>query len=166
MSDAAAIWVGTATTLLGAVIGSGVTLATEAIRARGARRERRDEALLTACAEFAAGVARLRSTSYGLRERPADHARAEAYLEDARVGCERLRLLLEAKDGQLAARLALRHLYAVWQVGLGQEDPRASQYPGRSPEVRLRSALNDLYVAVRLQIGSRAPGELMESLVD
>jgi hypothetical protein len=64
---------------------------------------------------------------------------------------ERLRLLGDL-ELQLAARWIVRHAYAVREVSEGRPDPRAKEFPGRSPHQRLGEELQNFYVAAREQL--------------
>ncbi|WP_426503864.1 hypothetical protein ACPPVO_40445 [Dactylosporangium sp. McL0621] len=152
--------------LSGTVIGAGLTLAMELVRARIGDRASRRNALLASCSSFTAAVARMRSLCAELDVDPANRERARLQLEEIRVECERLRLLLDDRTTQRAARLALRHVYAVWQLAAEGVDLRAEQYPGQAPNERLRAALTDLYVGVRRETGSRAPEAVFAELED
>lgn len=105
---------GAVVALVGAGAGAGVTVAVEWVRARIGDRASRRDALLNSCSNFTAAVARTRSLSYDLTDNPENQARIRLQLEEARVECERLRLLIDSRETQQAARLALRHLWAVW----------------------------------------------------
>jgi hypothetical protein len=166
MSGSGAVWVGAITALAGTGLGACVTLAVEPIRARNAASAARREALLKSCSDFTAAVARVRSQSHGLAKRPEEQTRVLASMEDARVECERLRLLIDASDTQRAARMVVRHLYAVWKLGLDGVDPRAERYPDDPPHARLRRELTILYVGVRRETGSSTPEDVFEDPLD
>jgi len=82
------------------------------------------------------------------------------------VGCEQLRLLLDDKSTQRAARLALRHAYAVWVTAQSGVDPREAESKGKRPEKRLREELTKLYVGVRTELGVEHPTDVFEELED
>jgi alkylation response protein AidB-like acyl-CoA dehydrogenase len=155
--------VAAAAALIGAVVVAGVTLAVERLRARAADRASRRDALLSACTNFMAAVARTRSLCYDL-DQPEAKKRVHAQLEEARVECERLRLLADSSETQKAARMALRHLWAVWHLAEHGTDPRADQFPDARPWKRLRTELTALYVGVRRETGSSHPEDVFEEL--
>jgi hypothetical protein len=162
----AGVLIGAGTALAGTGVGAAVSLAVEGVRSKAAARASRRDALLVACSSFTAAVARTRSQCHRLSERPEEQVRVRGSLEDSRVECERLRLLVDDKQTQRAARLALRHLYAVWHLAERGSDPRADQYPDESPDTRLRRELTALYVGVRRETGSPSPDEVFEELED
>jgi alkylation response protein AidB-like acyl-CoA dehydrogenase len=149
--------------LIGTGVGAGVTLTVEWIRARAGDRASRRDALLAACTGFTAAVARTRSLCYDL-DQPGAKERVRAQLEEARVECERLRLLADSRETQKAARMALRHLWAVWHLAERGTDPRAHQFPDATPWKRLRTELTALYVGVRRETGSSHPEDVFEEL--
>jgi hypothetical protein len=89
-----------------------------------------------------------------------------AGMDEARAGCERLRILLTEMETQRAARLALRHAYAIWKTAETGVDPRAAQYPDKNPHVRLREELTHLYVGVRRELGVSQPENVFVDLDD
>ena len=170
--EVAAAIVGASSALIGAGIGGGVNLWVESRRSAEAARLAHRSDLLKTCSEFTGAVARARSLCYQVRsevdgsiDSDVDGAIVEA-IGASRVECERLRLLLDGKESQQAARLALRHIYAVWKLARDGVDPRRDRYPGSSPQDRLRSALTQLYVGVRAETGSKHPADVFEDLDD
>lgn len=161
---------GAGAALAGAWVGSRTSIAVEKRRAEGAAAEAHRATLRAACSDFTAAIARVRSHSYGLTGVPTDDEpllRAlAAALDEARAGCERLRILVSDSDTQRAARLALRHAYAVWKVAETGLDPRAAQYPGEDPHARLRTELTRLYVGVRRELGVAQPDDVFHDLDD
>lgn len=158
--------IGAASALLGAVVGGGAALLVEGLRAKGNLRQSRRDALLSACTEFTAAIARVKSRSQALVGNPGDSAAIQAAMEEARVGCERLRLLASDRATQRAARLTLRHAYAVWRLAETGTDPRLSEYPETPPHARLRQSLSDLYVGVRKELAVEHPEDVFEELED
>jgi hypothetical protein len=158
--------IGAATTLLGTVVGAGVAVAIEWLKARTADRAARRDALLNACSSFTAAVARARSLCYQFNERPEAKDEVHVHMNDARADCERLRLLIETKETQEAARMAVRHLYAVWKLAVTGVDPRAADWPGTTPSSRLRASLTQLYIGVRRETGSDNPEDVFEEPED
>ena len=136
----------------------------EGKRSKAAAEAARREELLTACADFSASVVLVRSYSYRLDTDQDVSAKLEEALDHARVACERLRLLVRAPNVQKAARLALRHAYAVWKEAADGVDPRSIEYPGVGPNARLRNALTELYVGVRRETGMPAPEDVFVEL--
>lgn len=156
--------VGAGAALIGAGVAGGVNLRVEKRRTEAAERAARRQDLLRASAEFTASVTSVRSLSYRVAADPAVDASIVEAMDRARVECERLRLLLESKETQKAARQAQRHAYAVWLLARDGVDPRADQYPGQSPGQRLRASLTQVYIGVRRETGSAAPQDVFESL--
>jgi hypothetical protein len=105
-------------------------------------------------------VARTQYLCYELNERPEVKQQVRIHLDDARVEVERLRLLIESRATQEAARMALRHLWAVWHLAEHGTDPRANEFPDETPRFRLRKALIELYIGVRREIGSKYPQDV------
>lgn len=157
--------VGASAALLGGGLASGTVLWVERQRTRESAREARRQELGTACSEFTAAISRVRSHTYHMQDEATAKA-LNAAMADARVGCERLRILLSDSASQRAARLALRHAYAVCKVAETGIDPRASQYPDKQPHVRLREELTRLYVGVRTELGVAHPEDVFEGLGD
>jgi hypothetical protein len=155
---------GAVVALVGTGLGASVTLAVEWFRARAGDRASRRDALLASCSNFTAAVARVRSLSYDLADDEANRTKIRQQLEEARVECERLRLLIDSRDTQAAARLAQRHLWAVWHLAERGSDPRADEYPDTTPYSRLRSSLTDLYIGVRRETGSKRPEDVFQGL--
>lgn len=158
--------VGASAALLGGGLASGTALWVERQRTREIAREARRQELQSACAEFTAAIACVRSNSYLLHDDATAEKALNAAMEEARVGCERLRILLSDKTAQQAARLALRHAYAVRKAAETGTDPRADEYPGKKPNVRLREELTRLYVGVRTELGVAHPEDVFEDLGD
>jgi len=154
--------IGAATTLLGTIVGGGLAVTLEFVKARTADRAARRDALLNACSSFTAAVARAQALCYQFNERPEAKGEVHVYMNDARADCERLRLLIEAKETQEAARMAVRHLYAIWKRAITGVDPRAADYPGTTPSSRLRASLTQLYIGVRKETGSDNPEDVFE----
>jgi hypothetical protein len=166
-------------TLIGVVVGAFLAgtfaLVTEQRKGRGEVKRRRQDALRVACSDFTAALVRIRYLSWTLEEHPrpgpaddvpASRARADATRdavleriraseEEARIGFERLRLVSGTKATQENARLALRHIYAVWRKAETGKDPRADdpdpEYRGE-PRDRFNRRLDGLYVAVREEL--------------
>ena len=151
--------------LSGTALGGLVALSVEWLRGKNDVRAARRDALLRSCSDLTASLTRARSMSYSLAT-PGHKERAWDAIGDARVECERLRLLLESKQTQEAARMALRHIYAVVKEAESGVDPRAAQYPGTTPHSRLRQSLTDLYVGVRRETGARNPEDVFEDAPD
>lgn len=166
--DLAAAAVGAGAALLGAAVAGGASLVVERSRGRSAAAAQRRNDLLAACAEFSASIALIRSYSYRVATDqgvdPQIDAKIEEAVDRARVGCERLRLLVQSRNTQKAAREALRHVYAVWKEARDGSDPRAADYPGMSPSRRLRGALTTLYVGVRRETGMPTPEDVFVDL--
>jgi hypothetical protein len=65
--------------------------------------------------------------------------------------------LLGSQDLQQAAREAEHHASWVRYVWEGRQDELANYYAGVPPEARLRTAMHQLYVAARAQLGVSNP---------
>lgn len=172
--ELAAAAIGATAALFGAGVAGGVTLKVEKRRSDASLREARRDELLRTCSAFTGAIARIRSYSYRLPKdgsgnssitEALDKAGDETF-DEARIECERLRLLLESKDAQEAARLALRHVYAVWVLARDGVDPRKDEYPGQSPHKRLRQELTRLYREVRAETGASLPDNVFEDLTN
>jgi hypothetical protein len=122
--------------------------------------------LRTACSDFTAAIASVRSNSYHLSIDPSAGAAIRLSMDEARAGCERLRILVSSSDTQRAARMALRHTYAIWKLAETGSDPRAAQYPEKLPAQRLREELTKLYRGVRRELGVLQPDDVFEDLAD
>lgn len=156
--------IGAAAGVIGAGVGGGATLLVGRIGALEQAREAHRTELRNCCSEFTAAIARARSNSYSIPDnKGADDAAFKA-LEDARVSGERLRLLSSDKRTQKAARLAIRHVYAVIRQAQTGIDPRADEFPGRGPHKRLREELTTLYIGVRRELGISNPEAVFEDL--
>lgn len=158
--------IGASAALAGVFLTGVFTYAVERRRGREASREAHRQELRSACSDFTSAIARVRSKSYALKDDPAARSSLLSALDDARVDCERLRLLVSEKGTQEAARLSLRHAYAVWKLAETGVDPRSAEYPGRSPHKRLRDELTRLYVGVRTELNVPQPEDVFAELDD
>ncbi|MGL5808873.1 MAG: hypothetical protein ACRCYQ_02890 [Nocardioides sp.] len=162
--EVAAAAVGAMAALLGAGVAGGISIWIESRRSAAVDRAVRRNDLLESCAAFTGSITMVKSLSYRVAEEPSVDAAIVEAMDRARIECERLRLLLESRDTQEAARLALRHAHAVWRHARDGVDPHADRYPGEDPLRRLRAALTRLYVGVRTETGSAAPTEVFDEL--
>ena len=158
--------IGAGGAVLGALAAGGAAVAVEGRRSRAGRLEAHRHEIRSVCSQFTSAIARVRSNSYNLKRDAAAERAGLAALEEARVGCEQLRLLLDDKSTQRAARLALRHAYAVWMTAQHGVDPREAESKGKKPEKRLREELTKLYVGVRTELGVEHPADVFEELED
>lgn len=163
-STATAALIGGGAAIAGALAAGLTSLAVERQRATASGLEAQRQELREACSHFTAAIARIRSNSHNLSQDPTADSAIRTALEDARVGCERLRILLNHREHQKAARLVLRHAYAVWKQAETGIDPRAEEYPNHEPHERLRKQLTALYVGVRQELGLTSPGDVFEDL--
>ena len=138
------------TVVVGAMIGFVPNYLIERRKERTLLRTRWDSSLFELCSEFTSAARRFLELC---AKKSPDVGEAH---ESLRTLCEQLRLL-GSYDVQVAARWVIRHAYAVRTVSEGGPDPRADEFPGQSPEVRMHEALNTLYVAVRRQLRVAAP---------
>jgi hypothetical protein len=58
---------------------------------------------------------------------------------------------------QRAARMLIRHAWAVMRVAQGHEDPRAAEFAGKSPGTRLSDTLQEFIRASRVQLRVEDP---------
>lgn len=156
--------VGAGAALIGAGIGAGTSVLIERRRARESALEAHRATLRTACSDFTAAIARVRSDSYALPAAPGPVVVVSPGLDEARAGCERLRILVSDMETQRAARMALRHAYSVWKAAETGTDPRAAEYPDKKPRERLREELTRLYIGVRRELGVSHPEDVFEDL--
>jgi hypothetical protein len=151
--------IGAGAAIVGGGVAGAVSFVVERERSQAAGVETRRAALRSACSDFTAAIARVRHQSYSLpADLDAQRLLVQAF-EEARIGCERLRILIISRTTQRAARLALRHAYAVWKLAETGVDPRAAIYPDETPHQRLRKELTVLYVGVRQELGVPNPEE-------
>lgn len=145
--------------LIAAAVGAYVAVRTNRQRMAADVRARWDSALLDRGDAFAAATRSLRHLAERLPHSD-DHAGLREPLDEAhqrmRVACEQLRLLGNRRV-QVAARAVLHHAYAVRVLGEQGHDPRAADYPGRTPVNRLNDSLQEFYRAVREQLGAQDP---------
>ncbi|MEU8166128.1 hypothetical protein AB0B97_06375 [Micromonospora sp. NPDC049004] len=145
--------------LISASVAAYVVVRTNNQRMAAEVRARWDSALFERSGAFVASARTLRH----LAEHPSrsedenSHRKAldEAH-QGMRVACEQLRLLGN-KRVQTAARVVTRHAYAVRVQAEDGRDPRAAEYPSKSPTARLNDALQEFYRAVRAQLGAEDP---------
>ena len=142
-------------TLIGTALGVLGTVAAQLVRARTDDSRIRREQLRTACADFAASLARLRELGIQLFEPRFDSPKdwesiREAHLE-ARAYYERLRLTSSSRSVQEAGRRALRYAFGVMLQAAGK-DPREDERE-RGALALLNDSLMDLYAAVRRELG-------------
>ncbi|HYN92828.1 MAG TPA: hypothetical protein VES42_03155 [Pilimelia sp.] len=89
-------------------------------------------------------------------DRAAVAARAAEEQQKMRSLQIQLRLLGDVRV-QRAARMVIRHAWAVMRVAQGDEDPRAAEYAGVPPHTRLSDALHDFIRASRAQLRVNDP---------
>jgi hypothetical protein len=117
-------------------------------------RARLDAALLECALTFTSSCRRVRHLAERFT-RSTDPESQKAALDDAhqamRMASEQLRLLGNRRV-QESARAVIHHAYSVRVQGEEGRDPRASDYPGKSPARRLNDELQGFYRAVRSQL--------------
>ena len=158
--------IGASAAILGAGVAGVTSFAIEGRRSRENAEEAHRAELRRACSDFTAAIARIRSGSYALSSDPAARSVISSGMDEARAGCERLRILVNDSATQHSARMALRHAFAIWKLAETGNDPRAGQYPGKNPHTRLREELTKLYVGVRRELGVKSPEDVFEELDD
>ena len=160
--------VGSATLLvLGAAIGFVPTFLLERSKQRHALRTRWDVPLYELCGEFLSTTRTLghlakhldRSSDRNdtVRALDAQHAELRGLYEQVR--------LLGNRRVQETARTVIHHCYAVRAVAEGSADMRAKDYPDTTPEARVKSAVKEFVVAVRVQLGVASPNDVPDSTV-
>ncbi|SCG63517.1 hypothetical protein [Micromonospora halophytica] len=138
----------------GALIGLVPSLLIERRKEKRQLATRWDAPLYDLSVEFASTVRVFRHSASRLADAP-DRAAHQERTEEER---QRLNALLEQirlvgdERVQRAARMVVRHSWAVARVAEGHEDERAAEYPGASPERRLTDALHEFIRAVRVQL--------------
>ncbi|GLZ30745.1 hypothetical protein Lesp02_29340 [Lentzea sp. NBRC 105346] len=143
-------WLPVLTVVVGALIGFVPNYLIERRKERTLLRTRWDSPLFELCSEFTSTARRFLELC-AKKSPDVDETH-----ESLRTLCEQLRLL-GSYDVQVAARWVIRHAFAVREVGEGREDPRAGEFPGQAPDVRMHEALNTLYVAARKQLRVASP---------
>jgi len=147
--------------LAGTLVGVFGTLAAEIIRSRRDDVRYRRETVRSSCADFSDAIARIRTLSYELRTDPHDAellTRIRDAEAEARIQYERLRLVLESKAAQAAARHAVRYAYGLRRQseGRGLRDDEKE----RGPLVLLHEWMMRLYVEVRRETGIPHPEDM------
>jgi non-ribosomal peptide synthetase component F len=141
--------------LVGVALGSLTTVAIELMRSRAESRREVREALRVAAATFTTTLAQIDLQSSAVREpdrREAALARLPDLQVQARGQYETLRLLLTQESTQRAARLVLRHSWAMWRQAETGEDPRGHEY-SEDPWTRYHRELRQLLIGVRTELG-------------
>jgi hypothetical protein len=139
----------------GAAIGLVPTYLIERRKERHELAVRWDAALYELCKDFAATVREFvhLARRYDRTTDKEQHAaRVDEQHAQLRELAQQMRLL-GSKDLQQAAREVEHHVWWVREVCEGREDKLARYYAGRPPEIRLRAAMHQLYVAARAQLG-------------
>ena len=80
--------------------------------------------------------------------------------DETRVSTELVRLLANSIALQEAARLALRHVYAVSEVSHGRPDPRAEEYHQVRPYARFRDEFKKFLIESRRELGLENPEDV------
>ncbi|WP_157429618.1 hypothetical protein [Actinomadura oligospora] len=146
----------------GALIGFVPTYLMERRREREALRKRWDEPMHQLCSET---VVCVRKILYGRNQVKYSDADKDVVLSEMEDDYQRLPLLVEqirllgTRDLQVAARLMLRHAYAVRLEARGEPDPRADEY-SKIPYERLVDAVQQFRVEARKQLRVETPEEI------
>jgi len=148
--------------VVGAAVGLLPTLLLERRKEKHALATRWDLPLFEISSRFtAAARSLLHCATETTPATPASIQEMGQLLAELRASSEQLRLVANAET-QGAARLVVRHAYAVRQVAVGRVDKRASEYDSVSPAVRCTQALNVFYVAARKNLGVKNPLDVPE----
>jgi hypothetical protein len=150
--------------LIGAAVAFLPTLFLEWWRSRRAMATRWDGALQQTCREFTASARRLQHHAERRGDLPDAAALDEAIDGEhamLRTLCEQIHLS-GSKELQKAAKMVVRHGYALRLVAEGRPDPRATEFPGRAPRERFVVELTNFYIAARRQLGVRNPEEMAD----
>ncbi|MEV5570618.1 hypothetical protein AB0L06_11245 [Spirillospora sp. NPDC052269] len=106
-----------------------------------------------------------RKILYGRNQVKYSSGDPEGVLRKLEDDCKELPLLVEqirllgTKDLQVAARLMLRHAYAVRLEARGEKDPRADEY-SKNPYERLVDAVQRFRIEARKQLRVESPEEI------
>jgi hypothetical protein len=153
--------------VIGAIIGFVPTLLIEKSKQRHALKTRWDVPLFDLCKKFIATARQLVHLARHL-DRVPDRAEQLRRLDDKHVESrglfEQIRIL-GSPDLQLTARMVIRHCYAVRAVAEGQKDARLKDYPGTTPEQRVKAAIRDFLEAARRQLGVTGPSDVTDEKV-
>jgi hypothetical protein len=147
----------------GAVIGLVPTYVMERRRERHELATRWDTALYELCKDFSATVREFVHLARRY-ERSEDKAEHTAKVDERHAQLRRLAQelrLLGSKDLQQAVHEIEHHAWWVREVCEGRSDKLADYYAGRPPEERLRSAMSQLYIAARTQLGVANPRDIV-----
>jgi hypothetical protein len=146
----------------GAAIGLVPTYLIERRKERHELAVRWDSALYELCNAFAAKVREFvhLARRYDRSTNKEQHiARVDESHAQLRELAQQMRLL-GSKELQQAAREVEHHVWWVREVCEGREDALAEYYESRPPEIRLRTAIHQLYVAARAQLGIANPEDV------
>lgn len=146
----------------GALIGFVPTFMMERRREREALRKRWDEPMHQICSET---VVLVRKILRGRNQVKHEGADRDAVLREIEADHRELPLLVEqirllgTRELQVAARLMLRHTYAVMAETRGDPDPRAGEFEA-APYDRLVDAVQRFRVEARRQLRVDTPEEV------
>lgn len=152
---------------LGAAIGFVPTFLLERSKQRHALRTRWDVPLYELCGQFLSVTRTLVHLAKHLDRSPDQDATArtlDARHAELRGLYEQLRLLGNRRV-QETARVVIHHGYAVRAVAEGSTDMRAKDYPGLTPEARVKAAVKEFVVAVRGQLGVARADDVPDATV-
>jgi hypothetical protein len=141
--------------VVGAAIGVVPTAVVERARRRAEMRTRWDTALQKSCVEFTASARRVVDLSEQFGQPPS--AARTVTADDLRQEHSRLQTLmaeirlLAGEQVQLAARLVVRHAWALYVMTVTGSDPRSSEYD-HPPRARVIESLFTFYLAARRQL--------------
>ncbi|MEV4253614.1 hypothetical protein AB0J52_10650 [Spirillospora sp. NPDC049652] len=146
----------------GALIGFVPTYLMERRREREALRKRWDEPMHQLCSETAVRVRKILHGRNQVKHAGADRDSVLREMEDdyheLRLLVEQIRLL-GTRDLQLAARLMLRHAYAVLAETRDEADPRADEY-SKAPYERLVGSVHQFRIEARKQLRVETPEDV------
>lgn len=152
-------WATLVTLLSGVLVGLVPNYLMERRKERHALRTRWDMSLYTLSVEFTSATQRFRRAVEHLKEAPEalDH-RKIVHEERQRMSLllTQLRLVANVRV-QRAARMVIRHSYAVMKVEEGHEDPRAAEFDNVPATTRLNDSLHEFIRASRVQLRVEDP---------
>ncbi|WP_446212384.1 hypothetical protein [Micromonospora sp. IBSANI012] len=142
------------TLAVGALIGLVPSLLVERRKEKRELATRWDAPLYELSVEFASTVRVFRhlvARMAGAPDPAAQHDRTEEERQRLLALLEQIRLVGDERV-QRAARMVVRHSWAVLRVAEGHADTRAAEFGGVPPETRLSTSLHEFIRAVRVQL--------------
>jgi hypothetical protein len=152
-------WATLVTLLSGVLVGFIPNYLVERRKERHALRTRWDTSLYTLSIEFTSATQRFRRAVEQPRESSDALDHRKVVDEERRQMSSllaQLRLVGNVRV-QRAARMVIRHAYAVMKVEEGHEDPRGAEFDNLPPATRLNDALHEFIRASRVQLRVEDP---------